>query len=605
MQDSRNGTTQGQIFRDILTLPIIDEPNHCDSINTPYQIKSCLISVVLIMNYEQYHKPQDDDLRSIIDTNGNRLYEVEYGGLIDEIIRLNDVETLNCYINQRSRKSVLFEGETPMYDPFWIAAAHGSTDALRILLDLYEAERTQTEPLENRRFSILSTACQNGQLETVKFLLDRDPPLGAAYAADCNGRMALVCAGNALAGHMDLPSSRRKQSHYNYENVHEFSDYITKCEDMINLLIDGGASVRNEIPPNDGGEIQQDQSRTQQYIKTALGQAASRASYDLVTRLITEGADIHERQCFDHYSGHRNVTAMHIASGYCNGAGIQALLDNCGVSEKGDTNSVWEMVSVRDSNGRLPIHWAAMSHQDKYPEQEEERSSRTINAFKLLLKSNPDSINALDHQSATVLHHIANSHRTCGSQLHLENIVRFLCENGADASLYDDNRQTVFHRLAFHLNAIKPVILEVLLEHGGKSSINQVDRYGDTALHLIAKNLRQVELVHTLLSHGADVRAVNRKGETPLHMAARGVLTSAVEIDELGPRSVIPTYMHQLNAQDEIMAVLQEAAGISAMDFTSAEGKTPRQVQEERRIEWRTSEERKRHPTRGRGRGRG
>lgn len=96
-----------------------------------------------------------------------------------------------------------------MYDPIRIAAAHGSTEVLRTLLDTYEAERTQTIPLENRRFSILNTACQHGQLKTVKFLLDRDPPLGAAYATDCNGRMALVCAGNALAGHRDLPSSKR------------------------------------------------------------------------------------------------------------------------------------------------------------------------------------------------------------------------------------------------------------------------------------------------------------------------------------------------------------------------------------------------------------
>lgn len=381
---------------------------------------------------------------------------------------------------------------------------------------------------------------------------------------------------------------------------------------MIKFLLDRGASVQDEISPcydGDGDGMQQDQPRTQQYTETVLGQAASRASYNLVTRLITAHADIHERQGFDPYYNHRNVTAMHIASEYCNVAGIQALLDNCSGSEKRDTNSVWEMLFVRDSDGRLPIHWAAMSptigHEYIYPEQEEERSSRIINTFKLLLESNADSINARDHQSATVLHHIANSHRTCGSQLHLENVVRFLCENGADTSLYDDNRQTVLHRLAFHLNAIRPVILEVLMEHGATSSVNQVDKYGHSAPHLIAKNLRQIELVHTLLRHGADVRAVNLKGETPLHMADRGVLSSSVEIDGFGPRSINPTYINQFRAQDKMMAVLQEAAGTSAMDLPNGEGKTPRQVQEERRIEWRASEERKRHLTRGRGRGRG
>jgi hypothetical protein len=125
-----------------------------------------------------------------------------------------------------------------------------------------------------------------------------------------------VCA---LAGHTDLPSSKRNQSYYDYDRTHEYNDYITKCENMKYLFLESAASVRNASfvsPYQYWKGIQQDQPRSQQYIETILGQAVSRASYDLVIRLITDGAYIHQRQEFDPNSVHRNATALHIASGF-------------------------------------------------------------------------------------------------------------------------------------------------------------------------------------------------------------------------------------------------------------------------------------------------
>lgn len=114
------------------------------------------------------------------------------------------------------------------------------------------------------------------------------------------------------------------------------------------------------------------------------------------------------------------------------------------------------------------------------------------------------------------------------------------------------------------------------MKHGAKSTINQADSYGDIALHLIPRNLRQIVLVQALLRYGADIKAVNLKGETPLHMTARGILTSRVEINEQGPRSINSAYMYQIKAQDEMIAVSQEAAGVSALDLPNGDSKTSR-----------------------------
>lgn len=94
-------------------------------------------------------------------------------------------------------------------------------------------------------------------------------------------------------------------------------------------------------------EIAQELRRNQQAIETVLGQVVSRASYKLISRLIAEGADVHERQRFDFFHS-RNGTALHVGSYYWNTTGIRALLDGCGREM-----SLAEMVSVRDGDGRL------------------------------------------------------------------------------------------------------------------------------------------------------------------------------------------------------------------------------------------------------------
>lgn len=81
-----------------------------------------------------------------------------------------------------------------------------------------------------------------------------------------------------------------------------------------------------------------------------------------------------------------------------------------------------------------------------------------------------------------------------------------------------------------------------------------------------------------------------------------GSLVHHVEIDGWALKNINPTYMDLVRAQDEMITVLREAGGdSSSMDLPNKEGKTPRQLQEETRVEWRRREEWKRHSIRGRG----
>ncbi|KAF4185604.1 hypothetical protein CNMCM7927_006422 [Aspergillus lentulus] len=54
-----------------------------------------------------------------------------------KIIKVNDIPRLNHYVSVYSRETALAPGEVYYYNPIWIAAEHGSTDALRLLLEEY------------------------------------------------------------------------------------------------------------------------------------------------------------------------------------------------------------------------------------------------------------------------------------------------------------------------------------------------------------------------------------------------------------------------------------------------------------------------------------
>jgi hypothetical protein len=75
-----------------------------------------------------------EDVRlPVLDYGRAPLYESEFYGLRSAIIERNDVALLSQYLTKYPKIGLPVDGD--IYDPFLEAAAHGSTDALRVLLE--------------------------------------------------------------------------------------------------------------------------------------------------------------------------------------------------------------------------------------------------------------------------------------------------------------------------------------------------------------------------------------------------------------------------------------------------------------------------------------
>lgn len=280
-----------------------------------------------------------------------------------------------------------------------------------------------------------------------------------------------------------------QQDHEN-ETHNWIGDRIARGEKLMHLLLDRGASANDAIidqrDDNDGQPPQPDDN--------VLALAVSRASYKLMKRLIDGGADIHARKKhFDSDLGGasfgrtkttaRDVTALHYGSFFRNSEGIQALLDH-----RGSDVDIADMVSARDSNGRLPLHWAAAGPGpvDEALLSENDIVPRTVDTFKLLLTRNSNTINVQDNEGRTALHYAVSSRAGCGSR-HSDLAIRFLCKYGADAGLQDSTGQTVLPNLSYwsvHGEPINTALID-LLAHG--AIMDHADKDGITALPIMAK----------------------------------------------------------------------------------------------------------------------
>ncbi|KAI7970128.1 hypothetical protein EIK77_008355 [Talaromyces pinophilus] len=513
------------------------------------------------------------------DQDGAMLYEDDVRGLRMQIIKLNDVAALKQYI---ARDPVGAIGPTDLFyhDPYFIAAMHGSTDALRLLLETYNSNMTRTKSLDDRGISLLDIACRHAHIETARFLLDSQPPLGDVHHRNEGGDTALLHAASSLEM---IDFEDFKDNNYSLQWVR---DRIARSEDLIQFLLERGASARDSktvglFPEHYNEEKSQPRD-------TVLGLTVTRASYGLVRLLINKGADIHrkdwyQREPISSFGGDsaidaQNVTTLHISSLYWNVDAIKALLDHGGS----------DMLLCRDSIGRLPLHWAAAGPtlRTELMIPESEIGIRIIDIFRLLLDADPDTINLQDKEEATALFYAVSSHAGCGTR-QCGAAIRFLCNMGSNAGIKNNKGQTVLHLLAFRSMNGEPIdicLIELLLAHG--ANISSVDMNGNTALHIMAKNLRQVEAARFLISKGADVTAVNAQGNTPLHEVMTGMLQA--KGPTRGQKYQPVRLADRLRAQDDMVAVIQDGSGYDdkLMDQPNAAGKTPRQLLEETRARW-------------------
>ncbi|KAJ5937123.1 ankyrin [Penicillium verhagenii] len=353
--------------------------------------------------------------------------------------------------------------------------------------------------------------------------------------------------------------------------------------------------------------------------KTVLGAAIRYASHKMVSRLISEGADVHAQQIWrdptprdhppidrsDHIEEGGKVTALHIASMFWNLEGIHALLDHSG------DKTVAEMLSSTDDHGRIPLHWALQGTRDEplfsSNENEEYKSPpRKMDAVRLLLGANPDTISAEDRYGATVFNYAVKSDsalpgilavlkilleakppalnardligatalqdtmvhhsRRHGNVLdpQFAELIGTLLDNGADAHLG-------IHKLCdgIWLDSISTVMIDHLLK---QTDINETDADGCTAMHYLVRHMDQIDATRYLISRGAGVTVKNHKGDTPLHDVMKGTMIR--KRDENG------NWLQPLDApiqvRNELIQMLIDAGG--SMDAPNGAGQTPTQL---------------------------
>ncbi|KAI2713533.1 hypothetical protein CBS147332_5273 [Penicillium roqueforti] len=346
---------------------------------------------------------------------------------------------------------------------------------------------------------------------------------------------------------------------------------------------------------------------------TVLGEAVSYASYNLVSRLISKGADPY---AFQRWHGGNSfaiekaekITPLHIAALYGNAEAIKALFEHRLPGK--NTNRV----SIVDDEGRIPLHWAvAGTHVDTIDSYK--ITSRMVASVKLLLDSNPDTFHARNKLGATVFHYAAknntgnganieaisilleaardcsdilnsrnnsgvsslgeliDSHQLIPSGLtHMEEITRLLLKHGADARRCDEAGRNILQKLCSlaWLEPISSTFIDQLLQ---QLDINEKDDCGCTALHYLVKNFDQADAIRHFLSHGTDVNAVDKEGSTPLHEVMKGRMVRKRD----DPTGLEQLPMRLKNAQDKIIQMLLTSG--ASEGIVNGNGETPRQVQ--------------------------
>ena len=399
------------------------------------------------MAYPNFHQPNPDLAdREILservvfhDTDGSPLYEHPYQELLGAIVAANDVAALRLYHASPHTRVFWEEYEIPVWHPFRVAEAHGSCDALRVLLEIYLSDpvyqTAEYTPLEEYRarwkFSPIHMACavadraltlwllsekrQNGEKRPLATL--RDP--GHGYG----GRTPLICAVDGLSRYGGDVERREAFICFLLDElgckVQDSNVYCSSIQGQRQQSRD--RACRADHDDHDANPEEGEDAKKQEFIFTVLGAAIPHASYRMTARLITAGADVHAQQRWTDtfrwssderiIEGSTGVTASHIACLYGNLEGLRALVDHRGGL------SIAEMMARADNHGRLPVHWALLGASEDGNDGDEisfqdgttPRSRRMIDTVKWLLDANPDTINARDRQGATVFDYAVKS----------------------------------------------------------------------------------------------------------------------------------------------------------------------------------------------------
>ncbi|GJQ78823.1 hypothetical protein Trydic_g2665 [Trypoxylus dichotomus] len=189
-----------------------------------------------------------------------------------------------------------------------------------------------------------------------------------------------------------------------------------------------------------------------------------------------------------------------------------------------------ELVHKKDDNGRILLHWGALSGNVKLVEYLLEKGSSVdatddTDYTPLVLAASAgrtEVVKLLISKGANVNHTTDQGHSSLqySCSKGWDEIVQVLLDNSADINIADIRGATPLHRAASKGNLI---IVKTLLKYKDKLKIDCRDTYGNTALHLACEEDRQDE-AKLLIEHGASVEVLNLDKKTPLDLCSRTLL---------------------------------------------------------------------------------
>jgi ankyrin repeat protein len=249
--------------------------------------------------------------------------------------------------------------------------------------------------------------------------------------------------------------------------------------EIAQLLLEAGADVDETMKM----EVSTDLIQTE---APPLIHAAEARDIDMVELLIAHGADVNLPK-----EG-SNETALHVAAWRASPEIITLLLENGADPDLPNTSG------ARPQS--FPLHYAV--------------GSGSLTVLEALLDGGANA-NVLNGQGHTPIVSIYTLRYSSVSPQRFSNekttsIVTALLEGGADPNVADPNGDTVLH---FIVGSDQNDLIPLIVAYG--AAVDQQNSDGNTALHLAARTDR-VEAVSVLVEQGANVNIANNEGQTIL-----------------------------------------------------------------------------------------
>lgn len=273
--------------------------------------------------------------------------------------------------------------------------------------------------------------------------------------------------------------------------------------------------------------------------------AVSRDNLAKVEELLKNGADVNETDSL-------NRTPLHVAAGAGQIKIVQELLE-CGAN-----------VNTADAFGKTPLHVAAEAgHVEAVRELLEYGAN--VNATGGFFDKSPLHYAAGTGRLEVVLELLANgavsANKVCAYGATPLSLAR---KNGYN-EIAEKIQQFLSRLSPLYTAAFACDLREVkrLLRNG--ADVNQIDTKGDFLLHCVSHAHRYRSIVQELIKGGANLDAVNRDGNTPLHVAAmNNQSTIALELIK-PPEKQHGANVNAINGQDQTPLDIAKIYGYEKM----------------------------------------